>query len=193
MQVFDFIRRPISRKFGFLLIVVVFYGWSQNKVEQTWKLFPKEVLTLMFQPLPLIPIYFRCKKIKKNKATFSRLLHNRRLLLNYGTFNNYVDKVLPNFDPLPPRVDNCGHFTWYLAFVMWPSVDFSMTASPPPFLVHVVIEWPLNWLATRANRSQSHSNNKVIINLRHTCMTWLHFIATLVYIMYWTTKDLYQV
>ena len=25
---------------------------------------------------------------------------------HYGAFNNYVDQILPNFDPLPPRVDN---------------------------------------------------------------------------------------
>ena len=33
----------------------------------------------------------------------------------------------------PPRVDNCGHFTWYLTylpFVTWPGVDFLLT--PPP-------------------------------------------------------------
>ena len=24
---------------------------------------------------------------------------------HYGAFNNYVDQILPNFDPLPPRVD----------------------------------------------------------------------------------------
>ena len=33
--------------------------------------------------------------------------------------------------PLPPRVDNCWHFTWYLHFVTWPCVDFLLT--PPPF------------------------------------------------------------
>ena len=36
-----------------------------------------------------------------------------------GSFNNYVDQVLPNFDPLP-LLDNCGHFTWCLPFVKWP-------------------------------------------------------------------------
>ena len=121
-------RFSIPRKFCFLLIA--FYGWSQNKVEQTWRLFPKEVLILMFQPLPLIPIYFRCKKIKKNKATFSRLLHNRRLLLNYGTFNNYVDKVLPNFDPLPPRVDKYGSFYILSTLCHMASMDFVRILSP---------------------------------------------------------------
>ena len=26
-------------------------------------------------------------------------------------FNKYVDQILTNFDPLPPRVDKRGHFT----------------------------------------------------------------------------------
>ena len=53
----------------------------------------------------------------------------------------------PNFtqfwppSPLSPRVD-CGHFTWYLPYLTWPSVEFLLTPSPP-LLVHVVIEWPL--------------------------------------------------
>ena len=38
-------------------------------------------------------------------------------VINWGSFNNYVDQILPNFDPLPPRVDNCGHFTHYQPFV----------------------------------------------------------------------------
>ena len=58
------------------------------------------------------------------------------------TFNNYVDQIVPNFDPLPPHMDNCGHFTWNLSFVMWPRVDFQLTSSPL-LLVHVDIEWPL--------------------------------------------------
>jgi hypothetical protein len=27
---------------------------------------------------------------------------------------NYVDQILPDFDPFPPWMDNCGHFTWYI-------------------------------------------------------------------------------
>ena len=26
-------------------------------------------------------------------------------------YKNYVDQILPNFDPLPPQVNNCGHLT----------------------------------------------------------------------------------
>ena len=29
-----------------------------------------------------------------------------------GSFNNYVDQIWPNFDHLPPWVENCGHFTY---------------------------------------------------------------------------------
>ena len=36
----------------------------------------------------------------------------------WGAFNNYVDLILSNFDPNPPRVDKNGHFTYFLPFVM---------------------------------------------------------------------------
>ena len=39
---------------------------------------------------------------------------------NWGAFNNYGDKILPNFDPLFPRVEYCGQFTSYIPFVTWP-------------------------------------------------------------------------
>jgi hypothetical protein len=34
------------------------------------------------------------------------------------SFNNHVDQFLPDFDPLPPRGDNCGQF---LTFYMIPT------------------------------------------------------------------------
>ena len=37
-------------------------------------------------------------------------------ILAKEVFNNYVDQILPNFDPPPPRVDKNGHFTYYLPF-----------------------------------------------------------------------------
>ena len=30
---------------------------------------------------------------------------------DHSTTTIYMDKILPNFDPIPSRVDNCGHFT----------------------------------------------------------------------------------
>ena len=46
-----------------------------------------------------------------------------------GLFNNYVDGILPFFDPRPLR----GQFYTQI-------VDQKQT--PSPFFVHVVIEWP---------------------------------------------------
>ena len=63
------------------------------------------------------------------------------IIVSKGTFTNYVDQILPNFDPLPLSSGQT-YFTYYLPFVTWHPVDFLLTPSPP-LLVHVVIEWPL--------------------------------------------------
>ena len=34
-----------------------------------------------------------------------------------GAFNNYVDPMLPNFDPTPPRVDKIELIIYFLPFV----------------------------------------------------------------------------
>ena len=55
-----------------------------------------------------------------------------------GTFNNYVDQILPNFDPHPPQLD--------ILDTIYPlsrdTVDFLLTPHPP-YPVHIVIECPL--------------------------------------------------
>ena len=41
--------------------------------------------------------------------------------LGRGAFNNYVDQILPNLNHLstyPTQVENCGHFTRYLLFIL---------------------------------------------------------------------------
>ena len=45
--------------------------------------------------------------------------HWTKCLKNYkGAFNNYMDQILTNFDPLSPRVDKHGHLpTLYLTFL----------------------------------------------------------------------------
>ena len=91
------------------------------------------------------------------------LLRARRTELNfYGQGGNSFHHTLryghightPNANPLgviqqlrgpilttsPPRVDNCGHFTYYLTFV---HVTKRGLSNDPSLLVHVVIEWPL--------------------------------------------------
>ena len=47
--------------------------------------------------------YFVEMSQKINQKTF----HTIQWCQNRGPFNNYVDQILPNFDPEPPRVDIC--------------------------------------------------------------------------------------
>ena len=62
----------------------------------------------------------------------SLIYHTSLFIITYkGAFNNYVDRILPFFDPSPwtvfiPRA-------WTKTDILWP---------PPPHLVHVVIECP---------------------------------------------------
>ena len=52
-------------------------------------------------------------------------------------------KLHPILTPHPSfKSGKNGHFTYYLPFVKWPTVDFPQTPQPP-LLVHVVIERPL--------------------------------------------------
>ena len=49
-------------------------------------------------------------------------------------FNNYVDQILPNSDPPPPRVDINRHFTYYISYFClwtfyWPLPPFSSPRS----------------------------------------------------------------
>ena len=60
------------------------------------------------------------------KYTVERNLGNDR---HDHSTTKYMDKILPNFDPITSRVDNCGHFTQYLPFVTWPSMEFQLTLS----------------------------------------------------------------
>ena len=51
-------------------------------------------------------------------------------MLPKGSFNNYMDQILPNFDHLLPL---SGHFPYYYYLVTWPSLDFLMTTYLPTF------------------------------------------------------------
>ena len=69
---------------------------------------------------------------------------------NRGAFNNYVDQILPNFDPLPR---NCRHFFVHVdkggeGYVKCPrlSTRGGEGVEIGSKLVHVVIECPLNSL-----------------------------------------------
>ena len=47
-----------------------------------------------------------------------------------GSFNNYVDRILPFFDPV------------WTVFTPWAWTKTDIFNPLPPYLVHVVIEWP---------------------------------------------------
>ena len=61
--------------------------------------------------------------------------------VSYWPLNNCVDQIWPNFNHLPPRVANCGHFIYYLCFDTWPVLDFVPTTYLS--LVNVVTKWSL--------------------------------------------------
>ena len=52
-----------------------------------------------------------------------------------GAFNNYVDQILPNFDPTPLEWTKIGRITYFLPFVTKQGLS-----TVPLLLVHVVIE-----------------------------------------------------
>ena len=54
------------------------------------------------------------------------------------------------WSPPPSQLDNCEHFTWYLP-TLCHVIKRGLSTDPlPPLLVHVVIEWPLEQMISRA-------------------------------------------
>ena len=47
-----------------------------------------------------------------------------------GAFNNYVDQILPNFDPTPLEWTKIGRITYFLPFVTCPTLGFPLTQTP---------------------------------------------------------------
>ena len=60
-----------------------------------------------------------------------------------GTFNNYGDQILPNFDPLP--TPSSGQLcTFYMMPTLCHVTQHGLYINPhSTLLVHVIIEWPL--------------------------------------------------
>ena len=80
-------------------------------------------------------IRIKCWKAigSRNPPSFIPTLQKIALLgLKAGLWEWYTGISVrgPNFTPHPPRVDKNGHFTYYLPFVTWPSVDFLLTPKP---------------------------------------------------------------
>ena len=70
-----------------------------------------------------------------------------------GSFNNYVDQMLPNFDHLP-------FFKWKILDITWQSVDFLMTPTPL-FLSTQLLNAPrshrIHFRKVPANMQQLHA------------------------------------
>ena len=61
------------------------------------------------------------------------------LLYALVSFNNYVDQILPNFDPLPS-----SSRTFYILSTLCHVTPLELSTDPfPPLVAHVVIECPL--------------------------------------------------
>ena len=91
--------------------------------------------------------WLHCGKVFDRRIECSDINLSFPLAAPWGHSTTTVTKFYPILTPSPPpQVDNCGHFKWCLPFVMWTNMDFSLTPHPT-FLVHVVIEWPLQkWI-----------------------------------------------
>ena len=60
-----------------------------------------------------------------------------------GSFNNYVDQILPNFDHLPSWNGQLRTFYILPTFCSHDQAWIFLLTTNLPLLVHVVIEWPL--------------------------------------------------
>ena len=89
-------------------------------------------LNLLFQE-PGEAINKDLKSFQLNHAPQTSAIDRNVATFNREAFNNYVDRILPFFYPPPPCVDS-----FYTL-----SVDKNRHfLTPPPHLVHIVIEWP---------------------------------------------------
>ena len=73
-------------------------------------------------------------------GNFSYLQEHVRISDN-GAFNNYVDQIVPNFDP--PTPSSGQKWTFYILSTVCNVTPLGISTDPhPPPLVHVVIECP---------------------------------------------------
>ena len=81
---------------------------------------------------------FFCSCFCSKYSVLSRIFctfFKKDLLSCKGAFNNYVDRILPVFDPPNPAWTVFIPWAWTKTDIFWPP--------PLPHLVHVVIECPL--------------------------------------------------
>ena len=72
------------------------------------------------------------------------ILHSfSRFACNLGSFNNYVDQILPNFDHPPSSKDNFRYFTKYIASMDYLMTTYRPTSSyPRSYWIPPWVNWP---------------------------------------------------
>ena len=88
-----------------------------------------------------------------------RVVHceKQKGLRSKGAFNNYVDQILPNFDPQPSSGQK---WTIYILTTLCHVNPCGLSTDPnPPLLVHVVIECPLS---TALWQSETKMHNTIV-------------------------------
>ena len=90
-------------------------------------------------------------------------------VIDWGAFKNYVDRILPLFDP-----------TAWTVFIPYAWTKTDIFRPPPPHLVHVVIEWPLAklYIIYMSIKRQSNSFPKFDGNLRPGIIWWTEPVET---------------
>ena len=62
---------------------------------------------------------------------------SKSIFYSLGSFNNYMDHILTNLDPLSSQVDKHGHFTYYILSILCHVTphEFSTDLLPLPFFL----------------------------------------------------------
>ena len=82
------------------------------------------ILSCVFTPISTFPV--SCNFVTIVLYTTS---------LDRGAFNNYVDQILPNFEPpsnLSPLSGKNGHYTLFTLCYVTPPLTFHWPSTPPP-------------------------------------------------------------
>ena len=128
--------------------------FSSTICHQFWPIFDPSHLTITDVVYGRPPVYEFLRKHNpqgispvRARTVYGRVRPAKKhwIFVVNRSFNNYVDQILPYFDPifLELTIVDISHDTYVLPFVTWPSMEFLLTPSPS-LLVYLVIEWPLS-------------------------------------------------
>ena len=126
--------------------------FNQNKKQQ------QEVLFIFYPDLQYYQKYTYTRYLCIYFYGAISLDNTVACVINWGSFNNYVYQILPNFDPLPSRVDKHGHFKYYLCTLCY-LIPLGLITDPSyPLLFHIVIECPPVKIMSHAKKNNSRKS-----------------------------------